>query len=287
MPSYDFTGYLQQRLNTNKEGEFAVEILTGGLTNHTARATFLEPKSCIGTAALERNGMQYILKSVVLKHAPPFLAADPSWPMSTDRQLVEKRALQILAGDDIEFPETKRLVRGGEAEVHIPKLIWHDEESNVLWIEDLGKMNTLSEVLLVEEETDLETNIEKVAAELGAFLFKFYSTTSNPPTSFIADMAKVSDRSRIHNFLVDAALTNLRGAGVEDAKILSERVRDSFDKSDAADVTKCLGMGDFWPENILVDLGDPDNIAPIKCGLVDWEYFGVSDAPSELGMFGE
>jgi hypothetical protein len=289
MSSFDFADYLQRR--TSPDGitsqEFSVEVLTGGLTNHTARITFSEPIASIGTRALARGGNPYSLKSVVLKHAPPFMAIDPSRPMSVDRQLMEKRAFQILAGEDAEFPEAKNIGHRDAAKVHIPKLIWHDEDANVLWIEDLGNLKTLSEILLSEEDTGLEANIEKVGAELGAFLFEFFSTTSDPPTSFIAYMAKVSDRSGIYDYLADVVLKNLGDAGVEDAKILSERVRNFFDESDTADLSKCLGMVDFWPENVLVDLGEIGNTDSTKCGLVDWEYFGVSDAPSELGMFRE
>ncbi|KAF8185121.1 kinase-like domain-containing protein [Pholiota molesta] len=287
MSSFDFADYLQRR--TSPDGitslVFSVEILTGGLTNHTARITFSEPIASIGKRALERGGNPYSLKSVVLKHAPPFMAIDPSRPMSVDRQLVEKRAFQILAGEDAEFPEAKNIGHGDAAKVHIPKLIWHDEETNVLWIEDLGNLKTLSEIILSEEDTGLEANIERVGAELGAFLFEFFSMTSDPPTSFIAYMAKVSDRSGIYDYLADVVLKNLGDAGVEDAKLLSERVRNFFDESDTADLSKCLGMVDFWPENVLVDLGEIGNTDSTKCGLVDWEYFGVSDAPSELGMF--
>jgi len=39
-------------------------------------------------------------------------------------------------------------------------------------------------------------------------------------------------------------------------------------------------MVDLWPGNILID--SDGNV-----GLVDWEYFGLSSAGSEIGMLGE
>ena len=51
----------------------------------------------------------------------------------------------------------------------------------------------------------------------------------------------------------------------------------------------CLGMVDFWTESVLIgkenDDNDTTNSRSCQCGLVDWEYFGVSSAASELGMF--
>ncbi|KAF9475184.1 hypothetical protein BDN70DRAFT_270503 [Pholiota conissans] len=160
--------------------------------------------------------------------------------MSIKRQIVEKRALQILAGEDEEFPEMKRFVQNVDPEkpVRIPRLIWHDEDANVLWIEDLGKMRTLSEALFAKQSPD--DNVDDVAAGLGAYLFEFYNVTSDPPSSFIAYMANLSDLSGIRQYLVNMVLTNLSGAGLEDATIFSERVRTALEESDTANLDRCL-----------------------------------------------
>jgi hypothetical protein len=63
-----------------------------------------------------------------------------------------------------------------------------------------------------------------------------------------------------------------------EALVLSERAGNALcAKAEAEDV--CLGMVDFWPGNILVELGEFG-----RCGLIDWEYFGLTSASSELGM---
>lgn len=289
MTTFDFANYLQQRLGAHADagGRFTVETLAGGLTNHTARATFSHPVSTI-TPPEGQDLTGLSLTSVVLKQAPPYLAWDPKRPLSVDRQLVEKKAFQILAGEDPEFPGMQALAHGAEAKVHVPQLIWHDEDAHMLWIEDLGSMTTLSEVLLAREALEFEAEkMQKIAAGFGVFLSALFTATASPPASFVSYIASVSDRSGIYDYLADVVLSYLRDAGIQDAPALSERVRTGFNESDDAEPPKCVGMVDFWPENVLVELAANDKTAPTKCGLVDWEYFGVSDASSELGMFRE
>ncbi|KJA18223.1 hypothetical protein HYPSUDRAFT_57299 [Hypholoma sublateritium FD-334 SS-4] len=287
MTTFDFASYLQQRLGAHADegGRFTVETLAGGLTNHTARATFSQPVSTIALPeGRELTGLS--LTSVVLKQAPPYLAWDPKRPLSVDRQLVEKKAFQILAGEDPEFPRMQALAHGAEAKVHVPRLIWHDEDAHMLWIEDLGSMTTLSEVLLAGEALEFEAKkMQEIATGFGVFLSALFTETASPPASFVSYIASVSDRSGIYDYLADVVLNYLRDAGIQDAPALSERVRTGFNESDDAEPPKCVGMVDFWPENVLVELAANDKDAPTKCGLVDWEYFGVSDASSELGMF--
>lgn len=295
MSSFNFTKYLEQPLSahTAAGGHFTVERLTNGLTNYTVRTTFSRPVSEIatptsGAGAGKLTGLS--LTSIILKQAPPHIAWDPTRPLSVSRQLVEKRACEILAGADPEFPTLHMRLAGGAAgRVRVPQLIWHDAVENVLWLEDLGRMAPLSEVLLALTE-DTAKGEEKevlraVAADLGTYLATLFSATANPPESFVQYMREVSDRTGIYDYLADVVLSYLRGAGMEDAAALSERVRTGFNESDDAEPPKCLGMVDFWPENVLVDLKYADATTKTRCGLVDWEYFGVSDASSELGMF--
>jgi thiamine kinase-like enzyme len=70
----------------------------------------------------------------------------------------------------------------------------------------------------------------------------------------------------------------LATAGIANAELLTERVNQALQSNGT--VEPCLGMVDLWPGNILID-------SHCNVGLVDWEYFGLSTASSELGMLGE
>lgn len=289
MSSFDFASYLQDCLSVgckpavaNGPSDFAVEVLTGGLTNHAARVTFASPLLSIGGLKIENGGIH----SAILKHAPPYIAADPSQPMSVDRQLREKKALQTLSGNDSIFPQMQAVVDkyrqvGTQTCIQIPRFIWHDAEKNVLWMEDLGTMKTLSQFLLDNDDKVVETaHIQEFAAVLGRFLSDFFQATASPPEPWIAETTS-TDSLGLYDYIAGMIRENCREiGGVADAEalVLSERVRMALcAKAEAEDI--CLGMVDFWPESILVELGECG-----RCGLIDWEYFGVTSASRELGM---
>lgn len=284
---FDFITYLQNHLSAGRRfnqapGEiFTVEVLIGGLMNHTARVKFASPLLDIGGAKVEDGGIQ----SAILKHAPPYIAADPNQPMSVNRQLTEKKALQILSGDDSAFPHIQAVVnryrQAGETHtsIQIPKHIWHDAENNVLWIEDLGNMKSLSQILLLDAAVET-AHIQEFATVLGGFLSELFQATANPPEPWIAQ-ATSKDSLSLYTYLTEMVLKKCRELGditEAEALVLSERSGQALcARAEAEDV--CLGMTDFWPGNILVELGEFG-----RCGLIDWEYFGLTSASSELGM---
>jgi hypothetical protein len=345
MSSFDFKSYVQKHLgggvpdinvhslagHTPEAGPsrptFSVQVLTGGLTNHTARISFSDPLRDIlpnilsdDTGRPKDNVLDQ--KSAILKHAPPCIATDPSQAMSVDRQLIEKSALQLLnaemtegaspgSGSDYGL-KLDRLFRGRDGpdeslssaavskKMSIPRLIWHDREQNVLWIEDLGQMKTLSEVLLscspaeTDTEDEVRTRLSLVASDLGTFLARLYSFTSNPPKRLLSSLTSSFDLGAFHDYLANMVLENLHrpesGVSSEDARALADRVRQGLkENAELAGEDVCLGMVDFWPESVLVDLGvDGEAVRGVglpRSGLVDWEYFGPSNAANELGMF--
>jgi len=308
MSSYDFDVYFRQRFPERilSGTSITIQILTGGLANHTVRVKFDPPIST--SFPLNIGGLNgthellkiYTLRTAVLKHAPPYIASDPSQPFPVTRQLVEKQALQLLNDEDEDFAESaKQVGLGGNFKrgiVKVPKLIWHDEEENVLWIEDLGNMVTLSQVLLAETQDEEEeirkaALMNKIATELGSFVVEMYRATSNPPEAFLSYMLSLSDRSEILDFFAIMVRDNLKGRGVDavEASALAERVREGLKDRDEEGV--CLGMRDFWSESVLIDLGETthrsgEKIEP-RCGLVDWEFFGGTSAGGELGTFRE
>ncbi|KAH8099778.1 kinase-like domain-containing protein [Cristinia sonorae] len=288
--SFDFSSYIQDRFpNIPLTSSFSVEFLAGGFTNHTARVSFELPvalpfsvASGFGSALSPPKS----IKSAVLKHAEPYLVANPTQKLPITRQLVEHRALCILSGEDREFSKFSEKVRSGIAfkrgVVRLPKLLWHDEENKVLWIEDLGQMKTLSEVLL-DEKGNRSKDLRKPAEELGAFVAEMHQLTTNPPSELLQYLTSLSHNDGVAELLVAVTQEVFRTRGVDgnEATGLLRRVKESFGVRDVEGV--CLGMVDFWTDNVLLEHTAQGEL--LKCGLVDWEYFGPSSAPSEMGMF--
>ena len=258
MALFDFALYLTSFLSAPTKNIF-IHPLDGGLTNFTVRATFTPP------AQFKQSRH---LSSVVLKYAPPFLAADPSQPMSVRRQVVEAHALSLLSRGSI---ATISEVLSRFPTIRIPELIHHDTEQNVLWMTDLGDTMTLSNYLASDPPS---SNIERIAAHLGEFFAEFFSATRDPSDDVLPP---ATHSEGTYSFLAELTKKILEQAGNADAERLAERVNEGLKSSGT--VEPCLGMVDLWPGSILIDSqGD--------CGLVDWEYFGRSTASSELGMLG-
>ena len=88
MPSegdFDATAYFSNYLSTLYHGDaFDIQVLSGGLVNHTVRATRKETPSRTATDSDSSN----LPSTVIVKYAPPFVARiGPEAPFSQDRQV--------------------------------------------------------------------------------------------------------------------------------------------------------------------------------------------------------
>ncbi|KAJ6606291.1 kinase-like domain-containing protein [Mycena vulgaris] len=256
---FDFPSYLASQLSLDP-AEIHVDVLTGGLTNVTVRATFAHPTSLF-------RSQPYT--SIVLKHAPPYLASDPTQPMSIYRQVIEANALRYL----VDKPDIRDLFARFTT-LKIPQLIHHDDSANVLWITDLGDNQTLSKYLSTSPPP-ADATIRQIAATLGNFVAQFWKITANPTPETTAAFLRPDDQGDPVYFLVSTALEVMSQRGVPDADILSARIGATMQAKDKLE--PCLGMVDFWPGSILIG---PDG----SHGLVDWEYFGSSSPGAEIGM---
>ena len=261
MDLFDFSSYFKSVLSVPPE-QIYFQQLTGGLMNLTIRASFTPP------ANLFQFGH---LSSAILKYAPPFMAADPTQPMSVHRQVIEAQALVLLSGCSI--PAISEVLSNFPL-LRIPKLIHHDSERHVLWMTDLGETQTLSQYLT---SNPLMHDIERIATSLGAFLAELFRATRDPPDDIVTLFANPSHTAETYSFVISVMNKVLTTAGIANAELLAERVNEALQRNGT--VEPCLGMADLWPGNILID-------SCCNVGLVDWEYFGLSTASSELGMLG-
>ena len=265
---FDFTTYLSKLLSI-PPSQITIQFLIGGLLNATVRASFTPPVD------LTRFGHPQSVPSVVLKHAPPYMAADPSVPANPFRQDVDARALVLLdPKSKLALPVSSLFAR--HPNVKIPRFIHHDYEKRVLIMTDLGSVVKIDD-WLTQEPAPNPKDVERIAKDLGRFLAEFVIATSEPnielpllPNSVLIDAFNL--------YAVNTLKAVLPSHGVPDAEILIKRVADMARDSRKTDL--CLGMVDLWCNNIVID--SDKNVC-----LVDWEYFGLSNASCEMSLLGE
>ncbi|KAF9040738.1 kinase-like domain-containing protein [Panaeolus papilionaceus] len=284
---FDFLSYLHTFLGPDHVDSEQITIvkLTGGFTNFTARASFRTPLS-LSLITKESAHDSKRLTSVVLKYAPLHMAIDPSQALSVRRQDVEAAALQVLGPL---LPGTN--VGSGQngenmGRYHTPSLYLHDKENNILWMEDLGAdAKPLIQVLRASSPPLTQDEVKEMGVGLGQVVHYLQKVTSAwvgiPPANLVDFQTSASEE--IHTYLSQLTFNELTKGGMEEteAQEISGIVLKGL--QELRDEEPFWGTGDFWPENVLVyrekDTGQ------LKFGLIDWEYFGPSSVPAEIGMF--
>jgi hypothetical protein len=267
---FDFTTHLSKLLSV-PPSQITIHVLTGGLTNAAVRASFTPPVD------LTRFGHPQSVPSVVLKYAPPYIFKEPSVPCSTIRQDIEARAL-VLLDSNSESPLPVSSLFTKYSNVQIPRLIHHDYEERVLIMTDLGSSVVTIDDWLTQEPPPLPEDVERIATDLGRFLGEFVIATSNPNVELLSLLQLPSNSDLIHKnygYMVNELKDILRS--VPDVDVLAKRVEDAA--RDFWQRDSCLGMVDLWSKNIVIN--SDKNLC-----LLDWEYFGWSNASWEMGQLG-
>ena len=179
----------------------AATALTGGLLNHVFRVRLADG----GT--------------VVLKHAPPHVAANPQVPLDPGRAGVEARALAWVGQ------------RGGP----VPRLLAN--EGSTLLLEDLGDRPDLDRYLRAGGDPAV---LERLARWLRGL--------HDGPRPDLHNRSIQETRLAVQ---YGPAATWLRQAGVPDADALGAALRDLGER--LLSPADCFVMGDLWPRSVLLD----------------------------------
>lgn len=175
---------------------------------------------------------------VILKHAPPHVATNPSIPLDPSRLDYEVRALRTV-------PSTQT--------VRCPEVLAYDPSAAVAVFEDLGDLPDLGTWL--QQGGDPARLLA-----LGAWLGRLHQSAvarsfANPAVQLTRKQVQYQ---AVRGWLEEAGMPNPTAA--EHAELLGER----FLKPG-----RCLIMGDLWPRSILV--GEE------QLHVIDWElcHYGV------------
>jgi len=139
---------------------------------------------------------------------------------------------------------------------------------------DLGSSTVTIDNWLTQEPAPNPEDVERIAKDLGRFQAEFVIATSDPDVELLSLFP--SNSGLMDNlYEVDSLKDILSSHDVPDAEILIKRVEDAV--RDFRKIDLCLGQVDLWRNNVLID--SDKNIC-----LVDWEYFGLSNASCEMSL---
>ena len=189
-------------------------------------------------------------RSVIVKYAPPYIAANPDVPLNPSRLEFEAEALRALApGGALDTVCTEH--------VRPPRPIDMHTDPHVLVMEDVGAHPTLGRWLRASGTPE---RAAQIGQQIGRFIGRLHAATAGDR----AYAERFNNRAMQETRLAvqyEAVSEMLATAGVEDAAALGERAVALGRKLLQPGV--CLTMGDLWPPSVLV----------VEDGLriIDWE----------------
>lgn len=220
-----------------------LQELSGGNLNHVWRL----------------NGRNH---SLIIKHAPPYIASSPDVPLSSDRLAFEVRALQL-------FQPSGALYHLAHHGFRPPKSFFYDSENSVLVMEDLGEMKPLN-----QEIPDF-ISAGKIGYELGTFIGNLHcSTYQKEPfrKDFNNQQIQVT-RNRLQ-YQPACEYAEIQEAG------LSGKVRMFTQElgNQLLEPGNCLVMGDLWPPSLFIGRAQ-------ELRLIDWEFVHFGRPLQDIAHF--
>lgn len=219
-----------------------IENLTGGTGNFIWRITTVEGHT------------------IIIKHAPPFIATYQDVPFDVERMGFEVKALRELLA-----------ILPADESISIPELLFHDDEANVIGLEDVGE-KTLKDLY-----EDPRLDIELLGKRLGIWLAQLHSATS------VGDFKhgfhnRVAKNMSAQSWLYEQLPGALEAYGFDPA--LGERIYQKYGTSLLNDEV-CLCHGDLNPPNIMFR---EEHLKTGKATVIDWEMSRIGNGATDVGQ---
>jgi len=192
-------------------------------------------------------------RSLIVKHAPPYIAANPDTPLDPSRLTMEARCLSALGPDGT-------LAHVRQASVRAPQPLDVNDTLHVLVMEDLGDRPTLDRWLRTADPDTVRERAPVLGQRLGTFVGTLHATTTDDAVCADTFDNRPMQKTR-HAVQYQSVTDMLRAAGVPDAEALGRRAEALGEALLAPG--RCLTMGDLWPPSVLV--------AEDGLRLIDWE----------------
>ncbi|KAF2659051.1 kinase-like protein [Lophiostoma macrostomum CBS 122681] len=232
----------------------SITLLTGGTANYVFRVT------------LSNN------KTLIYKHAEPYLSSSTSFAFDPTRMDYENRVLEILPPLlHAQLPESK---------VHAVSRNSYDQAAKLLCIEDGGDRNL--KVAYEDPELDVEI-VGKELAKWAAALHTCSTGTSLSLTDAESGDLKANNPVGIHIYRhsyrgLHTALSEY-GYDAEFGGYINEQYGSLL-----ATDNECVCHGDLWPGNVLVKF-DKDAESEVQLTIVDWEMTRRGTSATDVAQF--
>lgn len=186
-------------------------------------------------------------KSLIVKQAPPYIAANPDVPIDPGRLEFEAKALDL-------FSEDGQLTDVSSGQVRPPERLGYDGDNYMLAMEDITPSNSW-----FGQVKEKKSAVE-LAGNLGLFIGKLHAQTFRQKeiTGQFRNLSVQKTRQNVQYKSVEKTLQDhgFHSSGaVENAETLGEVLLEPG---------VCLVMGDLWPQSVLFQDGD--------LRLIDWEF---------------
>ena len=154
-------------------------------------------------------------RSVIVKYAPPYIAADPDTSLDPSRLTIEARCLEALGPNGM-LADLRR------ASVRAPRPIDVNEADHVLVMEDLGDLPTLGRWLQNTDPDTVQEWAPTLGTELGAFIGDLHAATYDDEACAETFDNRPMQETR-HAVQYQGVADMLAAGGVSDAKELGAR----------------------------------------------------------------
>jgi len=198
--------------------------------------------------------------NLIIKWAPPYVAASPDVPLSPQRIHFEARALELFKKENLLGSITNDKIRP-------PELIHFDANYNLIIMEDLGQLSSITEWVKTKGTADLGANLGKFIGLLHKKTLGLIELGS----AFQNHNVQQTRREVQYNSAAEYA----QKAGITDTNQLKAKCTALGDK--LLQPGKCLIMGDLWPPSLLVNND--------RLRIIDWEFSHFGHPLQDVGHF--
>jgi thiamine kinase-like enzyme len=252
---------------------------TPNLTTEQGLSTYLESKSVehSGIALLTGGTANYVYRAhlpnertVIYKHAAPYLHSNKAFAFDSSRMDYEDYVLNVLPSLlEQQLPSSA---------VHAVRRFSYDCDAKLLCIEDGGERE------LKSSYTDEKLDMKKIGEDLGRWAAALHTCSTKTSLS-LTDQKNLKANNLIGVAIYRHSYNNLSGALADfghDAEF-GKLINDEFGSKLAAD-NECVCHGDFWPGNVLVKFTNGlDKV--IELTVVDWEMARRGTSATDVGQF--
>ena len=197
--------------------------------------------------------------SVVVKHAPPYIASAPSIQLDDSRIIFEARALEA-------FDKYGFFNHITSASIRPPRLIARNDSLHTLVLEDIGDGVDLAVWLSHAASTDFS-----FASFLGKFIGTLHKDSyQNPVIKELFNNAPIQQTRKQVQY--DAIGALCAEANLPDADRLGDQAMQLGIRLLEPGV--CVVMGDLWPPSI--------RVTPNGIRIIDWEFVHFGNPAQDI-----